>query len=147
MPEEINRIVTDRLSDYLFCSSKVGVQNLKNEGISVHVYNVGDVMYDAILYFSKHLNPLKCLKKFKLSSDGYLLLTLHRPVNTDIRSNLKNILMAIEKIKMPVYWPVHPRNKKVLNQLFIPKNLILTGPKSYFEMIELIKNSCKVLTD
>lgn len=148
MPEEINRIVTDHLSSILFCSSDEGVNQLKNEGITRNVYDVGDVMYDAIVQFSpisqKKIN-LKTLLPF--SDDEFCLLTLHRPVNTDSQENVRSILLSLGQIKMPVLWPVHPRVKNKLDHLAIPENVHIIEPVSYFEMLAILKKVYKVFTD
>ncbi|WP_020403629.1 non-hydrolyzing UDP-N-acetylglucosamine 2-epimerase [Gracilimonas tropica] len=148
MPEEINRILTDHASDFLFCSSEEGVTQLAKEGITKQVYNVGDVMYDALLTFSEIAD-----KKFNLQdiipfeADSYYLATIHRPSNTDNDANLTSILQAFGELSKPVVWPVHPRNKERLKTVSIPKNLHLIDPVSYFKMMVLLKNSFKVITD
>lgn len=148
MPEEVNRVLTDHISNLLFCSSDVGVHQLKTEGISKGVYNVGDVMFDAILMFSdvakqrtsiEQILP-KPLKEFALA-------TIHRPSNTDNPENLNSILSAFEQMEIPIVWPVHPRNKSRLAQLNLPKNLILTEPQPYFNMLVLLDHAKLVLTD
>jgi UDP-GlcNAc3NAcA epimerase len=148
MPEEINRVLTDHVSDILFCSSKQGVEQLSKEGIVKNVYNVGDVMYDALLTFSEIAD-----KKFELQdilpfeTNSYYLATIHRPSNTDNDENLNSIIGAFGKLENPVIWPVHPRNKKKLAELDIPENLYLIDPVSYFKMMVLLKNCTKVITD
>ncbi len=144
MPEEINRVITDHISTYLFCSSREGVNHLKNEGITKNVFNVGDIMYDAVKSF---LPYAKAPQEIKSNSARYNLITIHRPSNTDDIQRLQTILTGIGKIEESCYWPVHPRNKATLNQLVLPKNLVLCEPFSYFEMLYAIKNSVKVITD
>jgi UDP-GlcNAc3NAcA epimerase len=148
MPEEINRVLTDHASEILFCSSKQGVKQLNKEGISDNVFNVGDVMYDALFTFSEIANKKIELKQIlPFSTKEYYLATIHRPSNTDSNTNLNSILQAFGKLSKPVVWPVHPRNKERLSELDIPKNLKLIDPVSYFKMMVLLKNSAKVLTD
>lgn len=148
MPEEVNRILTDHISTFLFCSSSEGVQHLKREGIVEGVHNVGDVMYDAILTFSKIADD-----KFSLAdilpfgTNKYILATIHRPSNTDSDIHLEQILDAFSKIDRPIVWPVHPRNKRVLETKKIPSNLHLIEPLSYFKMMVALKNAHKVITD
>lgn len=148
MPEEINRIVTDHLSNILFCSSAQGVEQLATEGITSNVYDVGDVMFDAVQQFSE-----VAAKKVKLENilpfpgKEFCLLTLHRPSNTDNDENLHNILTAIASIAMPVLWPLHPRLRQKIKQLTIPSNLHITDPLSYFEMLCALENAYKVFTD
>lgn len=148
MPEEINRILTDHISSLLFCSSEQGVDQLKKEGISENVFNVGDVMYDALLTFSEiasHKFTLKELSSF--APEEFYLATIHRPSNTDNPDHLASILTAFSKLDKPVLWPVHPRNKAKLQALEIPANLHLSSPVSYLKMMVLLKNCAKVITD
>lgn len=148
MPEEINRIMTDHISDLLFCSSEIGVKQLKTEGITTGVYNCGDVMYDAVKTFSIIAEQNLNLNNIaELDSETYSLATIHRPSNTDNDDNLISILEAFAQINEPILWPVHPRNKSRVSELSIPKNLKLIDPVSYFEMMLLLKHSKKVLTD
>jgi len=148
MPEEINRIMTDHVSHILFCSSEKGIKQLAEENITKGVYNVGDVMYDALLTFSDIAK-----KKFSLSdivslaNEKFILTTLHRPSNTENLVNLNNILEAFSKIDSPVFWPVHPRIKARIQNFDLPPNLILSNPVSYFEMLVLLSNCNKVITD
>lgn len=148
MPEEINRIMTDHVSDLLFCSSQIGVDQLKKEGITTGVHNVGDVMYDAVLTFSNIATKKLTLNNItELRSGEFSLATIHRPSNTDNESNLASILSAFSEIRSPILWPVHPRNKKLLNKHLVPKNVHLIDPVSYFEMLILLKNCSRVFTD
>ena len=148
MPEEINRILTDHVSSLLFCSSKEGVNQLEKEGIKQGVFNVGDVMYDAISTFEEVAG-----KRFSISNiipfhnQKYYLATIHRPSNTDSTNNLESILKAFSSSDLPVVWPVHPRNRKNLEKKKIPESIYLMDPVSYFKMIVLIKNCKKVVTD
>ena len=148
MPEEINRILTDHVSELMFCSSQFGVEQLGKEGITKGVHNVGDVMYDAVLAFSKIAE-----KKFQLEdvtsllSGEFILATIHRPSNTDNKEHLNSILEAFSKITSPILWPVHPRNKQRLSELSIPENVTLIDPVSYFEMMILLKHCNLVFTD
>lgn len=148
MPEEINRIMTDHISDLLFCSSNTGVNQLKKEGITKGVHNVGDVMYDAVLTFSEIANKQYTLNDItELASGGFSLATIHRPSNTDDKNSITSILNAFSEIETPILWPVHPRNLKLLKTLEIPENIHLIDPVSYFEMLVLLKNCTKVFTD
>src|SRR5215813_5455782 len=109
MPEEINRVLTDHVSDYLFCPSTQAEQQLSCEGITKGVYVVGDVMYDAALYYAKRAIPS--------SQRGlYAIATLHRAENTDDPRRLRQILAALEQAPLPVLFPLHPRTQKVLTQ-------------------------------
>jgi len=149
MPEEVNRVLTDRISNFLFCPTKTAVKNLKNEGIVKGVYLVGDVMYDAFLDSQKLLNKRKILSMLKLKPKEYLLLTIHRQENTDNLENLKSILTASVETKERVVFPTHPRTKKAIkkNELGNLENLIFIEPVSYLDMLSLEKNAKKILTD
>lgn len=149
MPEEVNRIVTDRIADVLFCSSEEGVKNLQAEGITSDVFNTGDVMYDAVLQFRKIAKNCVNLSTIHstIKKNEFFLITIHRPSNTDNLTNLKEILYAIGQISQTCIWPVHPRNRAILTQFSPPENLILVDPLSYFEMLVAIENSKKVITD
>ncbi len=148
MPEEINRVVTDHISSFLFCSSQPSVEQLAKEGITENVFNVGDVMYDALLRFSEIAESKISLNSIiPFLEEQYYLATVHRPVNTDSDTNLDAILEAFAGLDKPVVWPVHPRNKKKLTDKKIPVNLHLIEPASYHQMMILLKNSYKVITD
>ncbi len=148
MPEEINRVVTDHISTLLFCSSAEGVAQLEKEGIHKHVFNVGDVMHDALLTFSKIAEEKVDFSDIiPFDPTSYYLATVHRPANTDSEKNLHSILQAFDEFDLPVVWPVHPRNKKTLSKIQVPENLHLIEPVSYFKMMTLLKNCTKVITD
>ena len=145
MPEEVNRIITDRLSDVLFCSSN---DHLKREGISDGVHITGDVMYDAVKTFSPIAEQKVTLSSLvPFESGGYHLATIHRPSNTNTPAHMESILSAIGACGTPVVWPVHPRNKAKLANYTLPDNLTTMEPASYFEMLVLLGNCRKVLTD
>lgn len=148
MPEEINRIITDRVSNLLFCSSEKSVTQLKKEGIIENVYNVGDVMYDAFVNFGKIAETkIKLSNIHSYKKNEYNVLTLHRPSNTDDNETLQKIISVFEDIDIPTIFPVHPRISEKIKKLKIPLNLKLIPPLSYFEMLILLKNSNKVFTD
>lgn len=144
MPEEINRIMTDHLADVLFCPSSSSVEQLSREGIIKNVFDVGDVMYDALLQFSD-ITISNSPKEY----NGHILVTIHRPSNTDNPVNLRNIFSAIGGSSHQFVWPVHPRTAKILEeqQVQLPANLSLVKPFSYFEMLHVLKNCYKVMTD
>ncbi|HMK77536.1 MAG TPA: UDP-N-acetylglucosamine 2-epimerase (non-hydrolyzing) [Thermodesulfobacteriota bacterium] len=163
MPEEINRLLTDHLSTLLFCPTDQAVGNLLQEGIKNGatriVKNVGDVMYDSILYYSKIAEKRSAILK-NLGFDtghekrdaSYYLATLHRAENTDDPKRLKSIFRALNEIgkKTPVILPLHPRTKKVMKayRLFFEfKNINFIGPVSYLDMVKLEKNAGAILTD
>jgi UDP-N-acetylglucosamine 2-epimerase (non-hydrolysing) len=156
MPEEINRIVTDSLSDYLFVSEASGVKNLKREGAdSRRIHFVGNVMIDTLLSNMQKINESQILVKLSLMKKKYCVLTLHRPSNVDSERSLAevyDILKAIsEKIK--IIYPIHPRTKKMIKaHNFLKKfekldNLLMIEPLGYIDFIKLVKESFFVLTD
>jgi UDP-N-acetylglucosamine 2-epimerase (non-hydrolysing) len=152
MPEEINRIVTDSISDYLFVSEKSGINNLKREGKNKkQVFFVGNVMIDTLFY---GLKKLKEAKRKVQSEKPYAVVTLHRPSNVDDRDKLKDILFALKEISkdMNIYFPIHPRTEKNindfnLNYLLEDSNIKVTPPLSYLEFLALWKDAVLALTD
>ncbi len=167
MPEEINRLLIDHLSTFLFCPTHQAVQNLLKEGIKDGkdkvVKKVGDVMYDSILYYSdlaeKKSTILQDLGLLlpktlnsKLITHNYYLATLHRAENTDNPKRLKSILRALNEIgkDVPILFPLHPRTKKMMKvyRLFPEtQGIKLIDPVSYLDMLKLEKNAKTILTD
>jgi UDP-GlcNAc3NAcA epimerase len=150
LPEEINRIIIDNISDILFSPTPRGVDNLHNNGISNNVFLVGDVMLDSVVHY-RHLigNPPRALAELPIGKTPYLLLTLHREANTDNPMRLRNILQAISSIPLPVIFPIHPRTKQRIQSfaLTIPENVHTILPQGYFEFLRLISHAEKLLTD
>ena len=140
MPEEINRIVCDRLSSLLFAPTATAVRNLEKEGMTRGVVQSGDVMYDNALYYET-----AALK------DKFVLATVHRPANTDHPERLQSIFRALQDIAktgMEVVVPLHPRTKKRINDLRLnTDDLRIIEPASFLEMLALEKNASVVLTD
>jgi UDP-N-acetylglucosamine 2-epimerase (non-hydrolysing) len=152
MPEEINRVLTDHISDLLFCPTETAVINLKAEGITSGVHNVGDVMMDAVLYNSKIAEEKSTiLEDLNMETGEYLLATVHRPSNTDSRQNLTSIINAFVDCGETIVFPVHPRTVKYMKQYGLwekaSANLVLTEPVGYLNMLKLTGNAKKVLTD
>ena len=150
MPEEINRIIIDNISDVLFSPTQRGVTNLHNNGIRDNVFLVGDVMLDSITHYRDLIEgPPRILSELSLQNTPYLLLTLHREANTDDKSRLKNILDAVSSVRMPVIFPVHPRTKQRIRSfgLVVPENVYTIQPQGYFEFLRLIRHAEKLLTD
>jgi len=152
MPEEINRVISDHTSDILFVPTDTGVKNLQKEGIAKGVYNVGDVMYDALLdNISIARKKTDILKKFGLKEKEYLLATIHRPSNTDNKKNLSSILKAFSEINRKIIFPIHPRTGKFIEKHGlkekIGKNILIIKPLGYLDFITLEKNAYKILTD
>jgi UDP-N-acetylglucosamine 2-epimerase len=150
MPEEINRIIIDNISDVLFSPTERGIQNLRDNGIHNNVFLVGDVMLDSITYYRRLIeSKSKTLDELALFTQPYLLLTLHREANTDNKERLQNILNAISSVPFSVIFPIHPRTEQRIqsNNIKIPDNIRAIPPVGYFEFLRLIFNSCKLLTD
>lgn len=153
MPEEINRIVTDRVSNMLFCPTELAVSNLQVEGVTKGVWNVGDVMYDvALFYKDRAINKSNVLQTCNLQKGEYVLVTCHRAENTDNKSRLKEILMSFGEIakERQVVLPLHPRAKKLIAEYGyagMMDNLIVTEPLAFMDMIALEQGAGAILTD
>jgi UDP-N-acetylglucosamine 2-epimerase len=150
MPEEINRVLTDHISQFLFCPSQAAVENLKLEGITSGVQVVGDVMYDAILnYIKVAKKKSNILRSLNLDPKKYLLATMHRPVNVDDTGRLSNILETLSAIGETVIFPAHPRTFKSISTagFSLGKNIKLVEPVGYLDMLWLEKNARMILTD
>ncbi len=152
MPEEINRIMTDHVSEYLFCPTDTAIENLTNENITHNVINVGDVMYDAVVYNKKLANEgSEILAKHGVESKQYHLITIHRAENTDDEQKINNILEAFSKIDELKVWPIHPRTKHKLESYGLKldeiANLKVIEPVGYLDMLTLESNAKKIITD
>lgn len=146
MPEEINRIATDHISDLLFAPTKNAMGLLEKEGLKDKSVFSGDVMYDSILHFEKLASKKIDLRSVTDLSDFYLA-TIHRQENTDDSERLQNIFTALSQLDRPVLVPLHPRTQKHLSEISYSENVKIIDPVSYLEMILLLKNCRKVLTD
>lgn len=155
MPEEINRIVTDMLSNLLLCPSQIAVNNLAAEGVTEGVMITGDVMADALQFAAKKASANSdILARLGLQPQGYLLVTIHRAENTDDLDRLGNILSALSQLaeKEAVVLPIHPRTKKILEDnsslhFRLNPSLKIIDPVGYFEIIGLEKSARLLLTD
>lgn len=156
MPEEINRILTDAISDALFCTEKSGVDNLLREGIPPNrIHFVGNVMIDTLLRHRERAQQSDTLQRFGLSPRQYAVLTLHRPANVDDAATFTVLLGVLEKISadMPIIFPVHPRTRHAMEQhglgqrVAAAKGLILSDPLGYLDFLNLMSNARLVLTD
>jgi len=149
MPEEINRILTDQVSEILFCPTKTAVNNLKNEGFDKRpskIFNIGDVMYDAAKYYAiKNIRP----EQLAASKKPFLLVTIHRAENTDNIDKLTEIISALNLLseKVDVVCPLHPRTLSAIKNNNLEVHGTLLEPVSYFEMLWLIQNCELVVTD
>ena len=150
MPEEINRIITDKLSDLLFCPTQSAVNNLAMEGQRKGVYLSGDVMHDATMHFVKVAMKKKDSYNHNVYSQGkYYLTTIHRPSNTDKAGKLEKILYTLNGLDYPVMFPLHPRTKERIKKanLKIPERIRILPPASYLQMLLLIQNAEAIITD
>ena len=148
MPEEINRVVTDRLSSLLFCPTQTSVDNLHDEGISDGVHLTGDVMLDATLLFAglaEKRPPSEALRE--LSRGSYFLATIHRAENADVPSRLEGIFTGLGRIGTTVIVPLHPRTRERIEGIEVPDNVRIIEPVGYLSMLSLIKRARGVLTD
>lgn len=161
MPEEVNRVLTDRVSDYLFCPTQTAIDNLNREGFpfstpqrqTQQIENVGDVMYDAVLYYRERAKKTVNLSDWRVEEKAYALCTLHRQENTDDPVCLENILAALRKIAAdicPVLLPLHPRTRKKIDVLSGAKwldGIMVLEPVGYLEMQRLQMSARMILTD
>lgn len=150
MPEEINRIATDHISDFLFAPTETAMMNLKEEGLGSTSYKTGDIMVDSLKNnIVTARQKSKILDNLDLRGKDYYLLTLHRPYNVDNPALLQNILNMLSKLETIVVFPIHPRTKKNIqkNNISFGKNISLTDPLSYLDFINLEANSEKIITD
>jgi UDP-N-acetylglucosamine 2-epimerase (non-hydrolysing) len=156
MPEEINRLLTDAVSEYLFVTEPSGVANLKREGIDERkIFLVGNVMIDSLIRYREKARRLSMIDQFHVKPRAFTLVTLHRPSNVDSREGLEKILTIFEKLstRTSTIFPVHPRTSKMLEQFGLSrranaiKNLRLTEPIGYLEFLNLMDQAQLVLTD
>lgn len=152
MPEEINRILTDRISNKLYCPTQVAVDNLYREAFKEfpsRILLTGDVMYDAALYYSEKAESFSTLEKLDLEHNSFFLCTFHRAENTDDLTNLHAIIDSLNELSRiaKVVVPLHPRTRKIIEKESIRFSFTAIEPVGYFDMINLIKGSKLVLTD
>ena len=146
MPEEINRILTDRISTKLFAPTQNAMDLLAKEGLEEHAYLSGDVMFDSILFYEKLAEEKYSLDEIT-DLDEFYLGTVHRAENTDVPERLQNIFSAFSELDAPIIIPLHPRTKKMLQGIKYSDNVKIIEPVSYLKMVLLLKNAKKVLTD
>ena len=150
MPEEINRILSDAVSDLLFCPTATAVANLANEGVTQGVHQVGDVMYDSVLFNAKLAEQSSdVMGRVGHEPGNFYLATVHRAENTDDKSRLAGILDAFAQIETPIILPLHPRTRKTLGAALeqIAHSVQVIDPVPYLDMIVLEKNARMILTD
>jgi UDP-N-acetylglucosamine 2-epimerase (non-hydrolysing) len=163
MPEELNRILTDSVADYLFVTEESGMQHLKNEGVAdERVFFAGNVMIDSLVRYQEKAKTTTILEDLGLrTSDSglrtsdYIVMTMHRPANVDTEKGLQSILELIELSSKDtkIIFPIHPRTRAHMEKFGLAerldqaKNLIMTEPLGYLEFIQLMSNATAILTD
>ncbi len=156
MPEEINRLLTDQISDYLFVTEQAGLDNLKNEGVADDkVFFVGNAMIDSLVFNLPKIKKSKILDKLGLEKGEFVLLTMHRPSNVDEKEKLKSLLDIFDDIqkKVKIVYSIHPRTKGSIGKFNLGEvvknmsNLIIIDPLEYLDFMNLVLNCKAVLTD
>lgn len=151
MPEEINRVLTDRVSRWLFAPTVAACDHLKMEGCDFdRVHEVGDVMYDVALYHGQRVDAIGgVLERLNIKPRSYILVTIHRAENTDDPSRLAIIVDGLEAVakNFNVVWPIHPRTKQILQRMGREPNLLLIEPVGYLDMVQLEKYATVIATD
>lgn len=151
MPEEINRMVTDSITNFFFTTSEVANENLRKAGVSEEkIYFVGNTMIDTLLINMERLKPPTFWTELSLAPEMYFVMTLHRPTNVDNYEGFARILSAIGNAArgQPVIFPVHPRTAKTMNEMVdVPLNIHLVDPQPYLEFNYLVRNAKAVITD
>lgn len=153
IPEEVNRVVVDHISDIFFCSNSLAVENLKKEGINKNVFLVGDIMMDALMQNIKIAEKNSAiLKELNFEKKQYILATIHRAENTDDRKKLTSIINALLASNEQIVLPLHPRTKKYLERYsltdrFVNSNIAIIKSADYLDMLVLEKNAKKIVTD
>lgn len=155
MPEEINRIVTDELTDLFFVTEPSGIENLTKENRTGKICYVGNTMIDTLVAFNTQIEQSTILNELDVQPQAYFLVTLHRPSNVDVEQGLRKVLQLLQKLteRNKVVFPVHPRTTKNIAALGLEsefkalKNVIFTEPQGYFQFQKLIANAKAVITD
>ncbi len=154
MPEEINRVLTDSISDLLFVTEKSGMENLKKEGVADDkVFLVGNVMIDSVAYYLSKAELSDILDKFGLEKNNYILVTLHRPSNVDEPEQLERLIAMLNRLadRRKIVFPIHPRTRKNLESLSLDKTISqsvrLCDPIGYIDFLALTKNAELIMTD
>ena len=156
MPEEINRMITDCISDYLFVTEQSGIDNLAKEGVDPNkVFFVGNVMIDNLIYLEEKAMRSTILDDLKIEKGSFVLMTMHRPQNVDNAEGLRSILTIIERVSQhkTVVLPLHPRTKnnlirfELMDTLTAIENVILEEPLGYLQFLKLMKNASMIVTD
>jgi len=153
MPEEVNRVLTDRISDLLLCPTQTAIKNLEKEGFEnfeAKLVKCGDIMKDAVNFYSKiSASNSSIIQDLKLQNNEFVVATIHRQENTDDIVKLKAIFSALEAIHTDkqVILPLHPRTRKILDDHNLNYNITIIDPVGYYDMLELLKSCDLVITD
>ena len=156
MPEEINRLITDSISDYLFVTERSGHENLKAEGIpDEKIFFVGNVMIDSLVHFREKAGRTTIMEDLSVSHRNYVLVTMHRPSNVDTRESLLLVVETVRRLSelMPVVMPMHPRTKVrleafgMLEQMEAEAGVLITEPLGYLEFLRLMDLAAAIVTD
>jgi UDP-GlcNAc3NAcA epimerase len=150
MPEEINRVLTDRLSRLLFCPTATAVRNLQTEGIRRGVHHTGDVMYDVLQSHLHRARSGAVLERLALSAGRYTVATVHRAENTDDDARLRTVFAFLEEQgkRLPVVMPLHPRTRRALVRAGLaPVQIRVTDPLGYLDMLQLVAGAAEIYTD
>lgn len=151
MPEEINRIVTDSITDYFFTTSETASENLKKYGVDINdIHFVGNVMIDTLYQNQSRFEQPAFWNDFNLEEKNYIVLTLHRPANVDEVDSLVNLLQGIDRLAngKKIIFPIHPRTKSILGEKKLEvENICMIEPQGYLNFMYLVKNSFAVITD
>lgn len=156
MPEEINRLLTDQISDFLFITEKSGEENLLKEGIAGEkIHFVGNVMIDSLVSHLEKAQESQILEQLRLAPGEFVALTLHRPSNVDSEQTFLEILLALETVQkhLPIVFPIHPRSRERLNHFGLDEkikrmpNLKIIEPLGYLDFLKLMSEAKFVLTD
>jgi UDP-GlcNAc3NAcA epimerase len=150
MPEEINRVISDHVSNVLFCPTETAVENLVKEGITDGVHCIGDVMYDALLsHLESARRQSQIMTRLGLGKREYALTTIHRAANADDPDRMRSIVEALGGLTVRVVFPVHPRTQRMIKEFNLDRysNILMIEPVSYFDMLVLEENASCVLTD
>ena len=156
MPEEINRLVTDSISDYLFVTEQSGMDNLKEEGVGDEkVFFVGNVMIDSLIHFREKAAQRSILADLDVQKKGYILMTMHRPANVDTADQLEKVVETIEGLAglHPLVLPMHPRTRarlssfNMLDRVEAIEGLVISEPLGYLDFLNLMDNAAMIVTD
>jgi len=154
MPEELNRRVTDCLSNLLFVPEPSGVKNLEREGADAsRIHMVGDIMLETLQMFLPAIRKMRCWRDYGLEKGSYALVTIHRPSNVDDRAALDEVIDMLDTLPYPTIFPIHPRTQKRLDDFGLRskmesvENLTLLPPQPYIDFLSLLEGSALILSD